>query len=218
MTNFTVYGVIGSPYVRAALLGLEEKGCEYRVHPLGMGEHKKAEHLARHPFGRIPVLDHGDFRLYETQAILRYLDRLVPDPPLTPTDARTEARMNQVIGVTDSYLMADFSGPIAFQRIVAPRSGLPTDEARLVAALPRAKICLDEVARLLGDKPYMAGAALSIADLIIAPQLVFAPLVEDVGPVMSQHPNLLAWIERMKTRPSMQATADEVVMARFQAA
>ncbi len=126
--------------------------------------------------------------------------------------------MNQVIGVTDSYLMADFSGPIAFPRIVAPRFGLPTDEARLIAALPRAKICLDEVARLLGDKPYMAGDTLSIADLMIAPQMVFAPLVEDVRGVMSQHRNLLAWIDRMKALPSMRATADEVVLARFQAA
>ena len=218
MTDFTVYGVIGSPYVRAALLGLEEKGCDYRVHPLGMGEHKKAEHLARHPFGRIPVLEHGDFRLYETQAILRYLDRLIPNPPLTPTDARAEARMNQVIGITDSYLMSDFSGPISFQRLVAPRFGMPTDEARLVAALPRAKVCLDEIARLLGDNAYMAGDTISIADLMIAPHLAFAPMVEDTRPVLNSHPNLLRWIERMNDRPSMKATADEVVMARFRVA
>src|SRR5580692_2763251 len=131
MNEFVIHSIPGSPFGRAVLLALEEKSARYRLAPVAPGMFKTPEHLARHPFGRIPVLDHGDFRLYETQAILRYLDRLVPDPPLTPTDARTEARMNQVIGVTDSYLMADFSGPIAFQRIVAPRFGLPTDEARL---------------------------------------------------------------------------------------
>ena len=75
MSEFTIYGVPGSPYVRAALLGLEEKGCDWRFHAMAFGAFKAPEHLQRHPFGRIPVMDHGDFRLYEVQAILRYLDR-----------------------------------------------------------------------------------------------------------------------------------------------
>ena len=67
---------------------------------MGFGESKTPEHLARHPFGRIPVVDHGDFRLYETQAILRYLDDLYPTPPFQPKDARAKARMNQLVGIT----------------------------------------------------------------------------------------------------------------------
>ncbi len=55
MTDFTVHGIIGSPYVRAALLGLEEKGCDYRVAPIGMGDHRKPAFRSLHPFGRIPV-------------------------------------------------------------------------------------------------------------------------------------------------------------------
>ena len=55
---------------------------------MGFGETKTQEHLARNPFGRIPVVDHGDFRLYETQAILRYLDDLYPAPPLRPKNPR----------------------------------------------------------------------------------------------------------------------------------
>src|SRR5260370_29759967 len=100
MAEFTVYGVPGSPYVRSALLGFEEKGVSYRFVAMPMGSSKTPEHLARHPFGRVPVVDHGDFRLYETQAILRYLDDLSPDPPLQPKDPRAPAPMNQPVAVT----------------------------------------------------------------------------------------------------------------------
>src|SRR4051812_40950946 len=76
MSAFLVYGIPGSPYLRSLLAGLEEKGLPYHLTALAPGQHKSPEHLERHPFGRIPVLDHGDFRLYETQAILRYLDAI----------------------------------------------------------------------------------------------------------------------------------------------
>src|ERR1700687_5224583 len=82
MAAITIHGVPGSPYVRSALLGLEEKGVSYRLAVMARGENKSPAHLERHPFGRIPVLEHGDFRLYETQAILRYVDAGFPGPPL----------------------------------------------------------------------------------------------------------------------------------------
>lgn len=216
--GFVVHGVPGSPYVQAALLGLEEKGVPWRLAPLGPGEHKAPAHLARHPFGRMPVLEHGDFRLYETQAILRYLDRLFPHPPLTPTDPRAEARMNQVIGVTDWYVINHISAPIAFQRLVAPRFGLPVDEARLAEALPRAAVCMAELSRLLGGQAFMAGEALSLADLMLAPQMEFFSQTEESWPMFAGHPNLAAWTERMAARPSMQATRWERLTGRVQAA
>ena len=77
MSEVIVYGVPGSPYVRAALLGFEEKGAPYRLHALGLGEEKTPAHLVRHPFGRVPTIDHDGFALYETQAIIRYVDAAV---------------------------------------------------------------------------------------------------------------------------------------------
>ena len=212
MAEFIVHGVPGSPYVRAALLGLEEKGADYRIARLDPSASKSAENLARHPFGRMPVLDHGDFRLYETQAILRYLDRVMPAPPLTPADARAEARMNQVIGITDCYVMHDISSPIVFQRLIAPQFGMPVDEARFAAALPKAKVCIDELGRLLGDQPYMAGEAITIADLLLAAHLAFIPGVDECRAMLAVQPNLQAWLERMNARPSMAATTTEKLM------
>jgi Glutathione S-transferase, N-terminal domain len=64
MGDVTVYGVPGSPYVRSALLGFEVKGAPYRLHALGLGDEKASAHLARHPFGRVPTMDHDGFALY----------------------------------------------------------------------------------------------------------------------------------------------------------
>ena len=90
--------------------------------------------VARHPFGRVPVLEHGSFILYETQAILRYLDRLLPAPALVPSDPESAARMDQVMNVNDWYLFQGVANVIGFQRVVGPRlMGLTPDEAVIEA-------------------------------------------------------------------------------------
>jgi glutathione S-transferase len=206
MSEFTIYGVPGSPYVRAALLGLEEKRCEWHFHAMPFGGFRSAEHRARNPFGRIPVLDHGDFRLYEAQAILRYLDRIIPAPSLTPSDPRAEARMNQICGITDWYVMPEISRPITFARLVAPKLGLPVDEAKVADAIPKAQICIGEISRLLGEEPYMAGDEVSIADLMLAPHLVMFAETPEGAAMLQPCPNVRSWVERMNARPSMMAT------------
>src|SRR5215472_14839273 len=101
MSEIVIHGVPGSPYVRSALLGLEEKGLPYRLAVMAIGGHRTEESLQRNPFGRIPVMEHSDFCLYETQAIVRYADSLGSGPSLVPQNARAAARMNQVIGIVD---------------------------------------------------------------------------------------------------------------------
>ena len=98
MNDVTVYGVPGSPYVRSPLLGFEEKGAPYRLHALGLGYEKKPDHLIRHPFGRVPTINQNGFELYETQAILRYIDATFHGPALQPRDLRAAARMDQIAG------------------------------------------------------------------------------------------------------------------------
>src|SRR6202035_4063377 len=96
MSEFIVHSIPGSPFGRAVLTTLEEKGASWRLSPVAPGTFRSPEHLARHPFGRVPVLEHNGFSLYETQAILRYLDRVLPAPALTPADPKRIARMDQV--------------------------------------------------------------------------------------------------------------------------
>jgi glutathione S-transferase len=219
MSEFIVHSVPGSPFGRAVLAALEEKGARYRLAPLVPSASKSPEHLARHPFGRIPVLEHDGFSLYETQAILRYLDRVLPQPALTPADTRQAARMDQVMNINDWYLFQGVCNVIAFQRIIAPRLlGLTSDEAAIEAAMPRARTVFAELARLLGEQPYFAGDGVSLADLLVAPQIDFmAPTPEwsELGVIST---SLAAWLARMQARPSFVATTWERVSEMAKAA
>lgn len=80
MSKIVVYGILGSPFVRVVQMMLEEKHAPYRTEAIPPGSLKTSEQLKRHPFGRVPAIGHGDFSLYETQAILRCLDAVFPDP------------------------------------------------------------------------------------------------------------------------------------------
>ena len=206
MSDIVVYGVPGSPFVRAVQMGLEEKGVAYRVEVVGPHEIKSAAHLARHPFGRVPAFAHGDFRLYETQAILRYLDQVFPEPALVPSDPRAAARMNQIIGINDWYFFPQAAAPIVFQRVVGPALlGMSTDEAVVAAAVPTARTCIAELDRLLGEQRYLAGDQLSIADIMLAPQIDFLAATPE-GKRLIEGTRLKAWLARMNARASMVAT------------
>jgi glutathione S-transferase len=218
MAEFVVWGVPGSPYLRSALLALEEKGADWRLAPLGMGESKSPAHLARQPFGRIPVLDHGDFRLYEAQAIQRYVDRVATGPALSPADPKAAARMDQVMNIVDWYVFPYLSAGVVFPRLIAPRFGLPTDEARIAENLPNARLCLEELSRLLGEQRYFAGDQVSLADLHLAPQLVFLDEFDQGRELAAPYANLRAWAERMVARPSLAATSWETLAESAKAA
>src|SRR5579859_4835103 len=136
MSEFVIYSIPGSPFGRAVFAALEEKGAAYSLVPVAPGSFRSPEHLARHPFGRVPVLDHGGFRLYETQAILRYLDRILPGIALSPADPKVAARMDQLMNICDWYLFQGVCNVIGFQRIVGPRLlGLTPDEAAIAGAM-----------------------------------------------------------------------------------
>jgi glutathione S-transferase len=219
MSEFTVHSIPGSPFGRAALATLEEKGASYRLSVLAPGTLRSPEHLARHPFGRVPVLEHDGFHVYETQAILRYLDRVLPSPALTPADPKRAARMDQVMNVNDWYLFQGVSSVITFHRVVGPRvMGLKPDEAAIEAAMPKARAVFEELARLLGEQPWFAGEAISLADLLVAPQIGFFTQTPEWAVLGAPHNNLVAWLARMEARPSMKATTWERVAEMAKAA
>jgi glutathione S-transferase len=206
MSEIVVYGVPGSPFVRAVQMGLEEKGVAYHVQAVGPHELKSETYLKRHPFGRVPAFEHGDLKLYETQAILRYVNDVFPEPPLVPADPGAAARMNQIIGINDWYFFPKAAAPIVFQRVVGPvLLGLPTDEAAVTEAVPMARTCIAELDRLLGSQRFLACDQLSIADLMLAPQIDFLVATPE-GENLLEGTGLKAWLTRMNARASMIAT------------
>jgi glutathione S-transferase len=219
MSEFIVHSIPGSPFGRAVMTTLEEKGARYRFSPVAPGALRSPEHLARHPFGRVPVLEHSGFLLYETQAILRYLDRMLPNPALTPAEPKRAARMDQVMNVNDWYLFQGVANVIVFHRVVGPRvMGLAPDEAAIEAAMPKARAVFAELARLLGGQPFFAGDAISLADLLVAPHLSLFALTPEWSALVAPHKNLVAWLARMEARPSFVATTWERVSEMARAA
>ena len=206
MARPIVYGPAGSTYVWSARLALAEKGVAHELVEVAFGAHREEPHLSRHPFAKVPAFEHDGFALYETQAILRYIDEGFPSAPLQPTELHEFARMNQIMGIVDAYAWPSIAAGILFNRMLAPRLGLPVDEAAVAAALPRARLCLSEIARLMGEQPFLAGERISLADLMVIPLLYyFGRLPEGEAP-LAEHPNLRPWMARIEARQSFQVT------------
>lgn len=209
MSDIVIHGVPGSPYVRSALLGFEEKSIPYRLAVMPLGSHHSEEHLKRQPFGRIPAMEHGDFCLYETQAILRYADTLGSGPSLVPRDTQAAARMNQVVGIVDWYVFPSITVGVTAERLMSQFFwGRPADEANVAKAMPLARTCVRELERLKGASEFMAGDRVSIADLLLAPQLEYFRATPE-GAELMKGTSLDGWLTRMSMRASMQATQTE---------
>src|ERR1700730_3700917 len=166
-----VFGAPYSVYVRAVRLALEEKGVAYELVPVDIFAPggPPADHMNRHPFGKIPAFEHEGFRLYEAGAVTRYIDETFAGPSLQPADPRSRARTSQIISILDSYAYRTLVWDIYVERVARPAQGLITDDERGAAALPKAAICLSALSDLLADAPWLAGPAISLADLHAAP-------------------------------------------------
>ncbi|HEV2703577.1 MAG TPA: glutathione S-transferase family protein [Steroidobacteraceae bacterium] len=214
MSEFIVHTVPGSPFARSVMATLEEKRVPWRLAPLTPQKLREPAHLARNPFGRMPAVEHGDFTLYETQAIVRYIDRVWPQPALTPKDLRAAAQMDQAMNVSDWYLFQGCGNVIGFQRVVAPALlGTTPDEAAIAAAMPHARKVFAELSRLLGDKQYFAGDQLSLAEMMLIPQVDFLHQTPEWAELTAKLSNLVAWFDRASARPSFKATTWEGVAA-----
>ncbi|MBL6454543.1 glutathione S-transferase family protein [Belnapia sp. T6] len=203
-----LYGPAYSTYTRTARLALEEKGVAYDLREVDTlaGEGQKAEHLARHPWGKVPVLEHDGFSLYETVAIARYADEAFPGPALQPTDAKHRARMAQVCAVLDHYGWSPMVITVFVQRVVVPMRGGVPDQGAIDGALPQAERVLAAVESLTDGGEFLIGSALSLADLHLAPILDYFVRTEDGRAALSHHPRLSTWWKRIEQRPSVAKT------------
>jgi glutathione S-transferase len=203
MSDVTVFGFHRSTYVNVVRLVLTEKGVPFRFHDTE-GEMYTAEHLKRHPFGRVPVLQHGDFVLYETQAIAAYLDEVFDGPKLTPGDPRRRARMNQWISNVNAYVYPYMIYHISHERNVFPELGIPAKEAIVERALPTAKRALEVMNDELADgRPFITGDTLTLADLFLLPMLVAFGFAPEAKALLPRFEHIGAWDARMSAVPSV---------------
>jgi glutathione S-transferase len=148
MSEVTLYGFPRSVYVQMAGSVLTHHEVAYAFHDLET-EMNTPAHLALHPFERVPILRHGDFTLYETGAIVGYVDEVFGSCRLTPGDPRLRGRMNQWISAVNGYYYPYLIYHVSHERNVFPQLGIASDEAVVAHAVPKVEVCLQVLEREL---------------------------------------------------------------------
>ena len=203
MADITVYGFPHSSFVHIVQLVLNHKEVPYTFHDLepDMGSPK---HLALHPFDRVPILQHGDFVLYETSAIVAYLEELFPTPSLQPDTTRRRARMNQWISAVNSYYYPYMIYHMTHERLVFPELGIASDEKVVSHALPKVELALEVAERALSHgKDYLLGADLTVADFYLLPSTYAFSLTAEGKAMYPKFPAFSRWRERMEALPAV---------------
>lgn len=204
MSAVTVYGAAYSVYVRIVRIALHEKGVPYDLVPVDVfaEDGLPTGYRARHPFGRIPAFDHDGFCLYETSAITRYVDEAFTGPTLQPRGVRERARMNQIIAMLDNYAYRPMVWDVYVQR-TEKRSA---DEELVATGLEKTRTFLAALSILLGGGNWLGGAAPSLADFHAAPMFALFERAPEGAALVTEFPEILAWWEQVKARPSFMAT------------
>lgn len=203
MPDVTIYGPAMSTYVRTARMACAEKGIAHAREDV---DFRSVEYRALHPFNRVPAMRHGDFVLYETAAICRYVDRAFPGPPLQPADIRALARMDQWMSAIMDYVYDTMIRDLVWEHIVVPMGGGQPDEAKIAAAVPKMAHQLSVMDATLKATPFLAGGEVSVADLMLFPVLVYVKATPEGKTALPKAPAVKAWFERMAARPSVAAT------------
>ena len=206
MSKMTLWGFDGSTYVRTVKMLLAEKRfSDYEQVPINVlsGEPKKAEHLARHPFGKVPVLDHDGTRILETAAIVRYLNDVLPGKSLIPATPKDRARMDMIVGLVDSYGYGALVGGIAAYHLFPDFVG-GKNEAMRQSGIANARKVIELAMKAKGSSDFIAGE-LSLADLFLAPVVFYVSLTPDMAGLL-EVPGLADWWARMQGLRSFQAT------------
>ncbi|MGA8261025.1 MAG: glutathione S-transferase family protein [Arenicellales bacterium] len=207
--EIVLYGFDGSTYVRTVRMLLAEKGADYNQVPVNVlaGEPRQEEHLKRHPFGKVPVVDHDGMRILETSAITRYLDDVLEGPSFIPDNPKDRARMDMALGIMDSYgydAMVGVAGYYLFPDFI----GNP-DEAFLESSIETSKLVLSTLMNIRGDSDYIAGDSPTLADFYVAPVCFYVNLTQDAGKVFDV-PGFSDWWERIQQLESYRNTEPDL--------
>jgi glutathione S-transferase len=198
-----IYGHPMSTCTRKVLVALAEKGqqAEFVLVDFATGDHKKPEHLARQPFGVIPALDDDGFQLYESRAMMRYVDAKFPGVSLTPSDLKSRARMEQWISVEQSYVSPPLM-KIVHEKVFKKMSGGGAPDLAVVeAARGKLSAALDVLEKALAKDEYLAGNAFSLAEVTLMPYIEYLFPAES-GDLIASRAKLGAWWKRISERPS----------------
>ncbi|KAL2333207.1 hypothetical protein Fmac_014420 [Flemingia macrophylla] len=208
-----VYGAPRAACPQRVLACLLEKGVEFElVHvDLDQGEQKKPEFLLKQPFGQVPVVEDGDFRLFESRAIIRYYAAKYADrgPDLLGKSLEERALVEQWLEV-EAHNFNDLCFTIMLHLVILPRMGKSGNLALAHSCEKDLGKVLDVYEKRLSETTYLAGETFTLADLTHLPGL--GHLIEDVkmDHLITERKNVSAWWDKISTRPAWKKLKDLV--------
>jgi glutathione S-transferase len=165
----------------------------------------KPTHLALHPFNRVPILQHGDFTVYETSAIVTYVEETFDKVALRPTSPRERARMDQWISAVNSYYYPYMIYHVGHERNVFPALGIPSDEKVVAHALPKIETGMQVMQRQLSHgKGFLLGGEVGLADYYLLPSTFSFNRTPEGRAMYADFPAVREWRERMEALPTVE--------------
>jgi glutathione S-transferase len=199
MVELQIIGAPQSNYVCVTRIACHEKGARYTLVP---ARPHTPEVDAIHPFGKIPVMRHGDVTLSESRAICYYIDHAFDGPPLAPRDpiqgARTEEWISLVNTTIDPLLVRQYLGAHFFPKTP---DGSP-DRAVIDAVLPQMEQHFAVLDRAVAGTGHLVGDGLTLADINLLPILFYMNKMPESGAMLRRAKNLDAYFRRHWARPS----------------
>lgn len=203
MSRVQIIGPAFSTYVRVCRIVAEEKGVPYDLVEI-RPQSPAAQRL--HPYGKVPILRHGDLELTESRAIVGYLDAVFPGPKLIPSDPVAAARVEQWVSLVNTTMDPDLVRRYVLAHLM---SGLPDgapDRARIDAVLPRVERHLAVLAAAVAENDHLVGDDFTYADANVVPILEYLAKLPESGALIAASGALSSFLARHAARPSVAAT------------
>jgi glutathione S-transferase len=201
-----LYGYRYSAYNRIARLVLLSKEVEHRTIQVDPFAELSKDYLMLHPFGRVPVLTHGAFKLFETSAITRYIDRAFEGRPLQPEGAAALARMDQVIASIDAYAYWPLVRQVSSHAFFRPRVGEPSSREEVEAGLDASRAVLSFLNGVAEEGCVLTGHDITLADCHLAPIIDYFVRAEEGKAALSFHRALQRWWDQVSVLDILTAT------------
>jgi glutathione S-transferase len=203
MPSVEIIGFAPSTYVRTSRMVCEEKAIPYELKPAAPHSPDVA---AIHPFGKIPVLRHGDFELCESKAIATYLDLTFPGPKLIPTDPRHAALTEQWVSLVNTRMDGTMIRTYLFAYIFPKTEDGSPDRKAIDGVLPALKDEIGLLDRAVAKGGYLAGDSFTFADINVMPILFYLQKFSEAAAAIAAAKPLAAYYDRLAARPSFQNT------------
>jgi glutathione S-transferase len=207
MTKPEIIGSGRSTYTRVVRMVCEEKAIDYVLTECMLGA---PELTAIHPLGKMPVLRHGDIRLFESKAIATYLDRSFPGPLLFPSDARLAAFTEQWVSLVNTVIDRTLIRTYLYAYIAPKTSDGKPDRAAIEAVMPDVREQLAILDRAVAATGHLVGDHFTFADINLLPILDRVRLAPEGAEVLAAATHLAAYYERHAARPSFARTVPPV--------